>query len=644
MFKNLCLGMSLCLCGSAIFAQDTISKKPEALQEVFIDSKTELPRKNSGKVVTVITEDDLKNTSGQTVQEIINRVSGIEINGSRSNDGQNLGYYVRGGRNRQVVIMIDGVQLNDPSSIANDYDLRLVPSENIERIEILKGASSVLYGSGASTAVISITTKKASQAPIALAYTTSVGTNQSSEDQDYDIQEFTNYASVNGTLGSFFYNATYNNRFSKGLSALQSPDASVEFEEDVFDRYNARLNLGFNISDNIKISQFVSVEDFKTGYDGFGVDASNLAISRNIRTGGNFSWKYQNGIYVFNDNLSWIDREFRSDFPSKSSAKAYSMDNYLNHKFNTKFSGLVGLNINLSEYSSESIPFGGTGFEQTINEDEANFDIIDPYINAVYKTDFGLNLNAGARLNIHSTYDNKVVYNVNPSYNLQLGNDNNLKFLASYSTAYITPSLFQIFSPQFGNNELQPEDNRTLEGGVEYTKGQLRASAVYFNRQSENFIDFVTVNPETFEAQYQNIEDEFATQGVELEFSSKFAKVLNLTANVTYTNAETRFSARIPEFKGNVSLAYQATPRTFMSLSYQYNDDREDNFTNPATFASELVTLDSYGLLDFYVSHQLLQNVKFFAGLNNILNEEYEEIVGFQTRGRNARMGLSFKF
>ena len=641
MIKNLCLSLGLCLVGTAIFAQDTISTS-ESLKEVYIDSKTALPRKNSGKVVTVITAEDLKKTSGQTVQEVINRVAGIEINGARSNDGQNLGYYVRGGRNRQVVIMIDGVQVTDPSSISNDYDLRLVPSESIERIEILKGASSVLYGANASTAVISITTKKASDKKIALTYTTTIGSNQSTEDQDFDVNEYTNFVALNGTLGKFFYNATLNQRYVDGLSATTTVDNANRVEDD-FNRHNLRFNLGYNFNENITISQFVSKESFNAEYDNFDfTDADNLSISKNIRTGGHFKWKYKNGEYVFNDNMSFIEREFVSSFPSKSEAEVYTLDNYLNHRFNAKFSGLVGLNVNFSKYRSESIPFGGFDFEESLSDEDANFDIIDPYVNVLYKTDFGLTLNAGARVNIHSVYDTHVVFNVNPSYNVAFG-EANVKFLGSYSTAYITPSLFQVFSPQFGNEDLMPEENRTIEGGVEFTTGNLRASALYFNRQSTNFIDFVTVDPENFISQYQNIEDEFATQGVEVEFAATFNR-LTVNTNITYTNAENRFSARIPEIKANATLGYNISDKTFTSLSYQYNDEREDNFFNSDTFASEAVTLESYGLLDFYVSHQALKNLKIFAGMNNILNETYFEIYRFQTRGRNARVGVSLQF
>src|SRR5690606_20058336 len=99
-------------------------------------------RKNSGKVITKITSKDLEKLQGQSIAEIISRTAGVEINGVHSNAGQNLSYFIRGGRNRQVLVLIDGIQVTDGSQIANDYDLRLLNIDQVESIEILKGASS----------------------------------------------------------------------------------------------------------------------------------------------------------------------------------------------------------------------------------------------------------------------------------------------------------------------------------------------------------------------------------------------------------------------------------------------------------------------------------------------------------------------
>ncbi|MFC7358527.1 TonB-dependent receptor plug domain-containing protein [Jejudonia soesokkakensis] len=625
----------------------TFAQKAEILDSVYLDTKIPIARKNSGKVIATISAETLERSTGKTVAQLINEVSGIEINGSRSNDGQNLGYFVRGGRNRQVVIMVDGVQLNDPSQISNDYDLRLVPASSIETIEIIKGASSVLYGSGAATAVISITTKKASKRPIAATVTSTFGSNRSSENEDknYKFEEFTNYISVNGTLKKFFYNGNFSNRYVDGISAIAAPEGQDRFEADVFNRFDGRINLGYRFNNDITISQFFAFDKFKAGFDDFSfADAENRSITEQMKTGGHFEWKYAKGTYVFNDSFTWIEREIESSFPATYDSKSYTMDNYLTYNFSSTITGLVGLNYNNSKFNSFTIPFGETEFAQDIDEDTAKLHYIDPYINVTYISDFGLNLNAGARVNIHSIYDTHIVYNVNPSYNFGIG-ETNLKVLGSYSTAYITPSLFQLYDPLYGNENLLPEENRTIEGGLEFTlENDLRISAVYFNRNEDNFVDFVTVDPDLFIFQYRNIDETFEASGVEVEASKTFDFGLQLSANYTNTQADEKFALRIPEHKINAGVTYQYGNGTSIGVTYQYNSERTDSFFNSETFASENVILDSYGVLDLTLSTQITDNIKIFTGISNIFNSEYEELFRFQTRGRNIRSGFTLSF
>ena len=217
--------------------------------------------------------------------------------------------------------------------------------------------------------------------------------------------------------------------------------------------------------------------------------------------------------------------------------------------------------------------------------------------------------------------------------------------MAGYSTAYITPSLFQIFDPSFGNEALLPEENRTIEAGLEFTSiKSLRVSLVYFNREERNFVDFVMVNPDLFISQYQNISDIFTTSGVEVELSNRFGNKFQLTANYTFTDADTRFALRIPKHKVNANLLYTPSEKTTISLAYQFNDNREDQFFNPNTFAQERIILSSFGTTDFYASHRLHKNVKVTLNLTNLFDEDFQEIFGFSTRGRNVSLGLHLDF
>ncbi|WP_271764639.1 TonB-dependent receptor plug domain-containing protein [Aquimarina algiphila] len=640
MNKKMFFGAAFLLLGSyfAIGQEIQEDEKVNELEEVFIsDSKFGLKREQIGKVITKITAEELERSQGQSVATILSRAAGVIINGNGSAAGQERGVSVRGGRNRQVVIRVDGITVSDPSAISGDFDLRLLSVNQIQEIEILKGASSTLYGSGASAAVINIITKTESKKKISANFQSSIGTNQSQDDQDYDINDFVNLASVNGTVGKVNYLASLSNQFTDGLSAAEAEGA----ESDAFSKFNVYAKLGYKWDNNFKFHFFGNLDQYKNDFDAAaGIDGDNQFESQQLRAGSFWEFKYPNGSFTFTNSIATLERDLTaSGFPSKYESDVFTFDAYNKYNFNNTLYTVVGVNGSYSDFNLLSIPFGSSGLEETISDNEAEFDIIDPYVNVVYTSEFGLNVNAGARLNIHSVYGNEMVYNVNPSYTYKFG-DNYIKALSSYSTAYITPSLFQLYDVAFlsGNPDLSPEESTTIEGGVELShENKARVSVVYFNRESENFITF---DPTTFVN--INSVDDIKVDGVEVEISAKTVEdKLSVNANYTYTNIDKLDdNIRIPEHMVNASVGYQLNKKTYTSIRYQYNTERSD--TDFATFTP--VTLKEFGLLDFYISHKLMNNLTVYAAMNNITNEDYQEVFGFSTRGRNARIGFDLKF
>jgi len=610
----------------------------EQLDEVVItDSKFKLKRENSGKVITKITQNELKNLQGKSVAEIINATAGVEINGTRSNAGQNLSYYIRGGRNRQVLILIDGIAITDASQIANDYDLRLLNADQIESIEILKGASSTLYGSGAATAVINIKLKEASNNEVSANFRSVLGTNQSSTENNYTIEDFRNSVSVNGSLNKLSYLASFGNQYTDGLSSISNGT-----ESDAFNAINGNLKLGYQFSNAFKATVYGSFDNYKADFDDAfsGFDADNVSISKQNRIGLSSELAYNNGSLTINVANNTIDREIQSSYPTKFNAASYVADVFNRYNFSDTFYTVLGINVQENKMESFTVPFGSLGFEQSINPEEAQFTIIDPYANVVYVSDFGLHINAGARLNNHSEYGSHLVYNINPSFKKDT-NFGYIKGMASYGAAYITPSLYQLFEPTYGNVDLQPEENATIEIGAEVNlKDKATISVVYFSRNEKNFIDFVDLGGFVF--QYNNVDESFNASGIELTANYKFTKSLVLNTNATYTKVEDDLNLRIPELKANARLNYQVSDQTFLSLSYQFNDERRDLVFNSITFMNDDIAMRSYSLLDVYASHYLIKDkLKLFANVTNLFNENYVELFGYSTKGRNVNIGFN---
>lgn len=582
---------------------------------VVSDSRFELKRENSGKTIITITTEELQRNQGRTLAELINTKSGIEINGSRSNAGQNLSYLVRGGNNRQVLFLIDGIAISDPSQIAGDFDLKLVDLANVESVEILKGAASTLYGNGASTAVINIKTKQAGTDKISASFQSSIASNQSSDEDSYSIADFRNNLNVNGRLDKFSYLVGFGQQYTDGLSAV------IAEEEDPFNRINTNVNFGYQFSDRFSVNVLGYYDKFKADFDSSSPmgDNDNYSQSEQYRVTLSPEYRYGQGQLNINASFNEIQRDIYSEFPNSYKATSTVVDAYNRYNFNDQFYTILGVN-----YVRHNATLGA----------DTDFSTTDPYANVVWVSNFGLNLNLGGRWNNHSEYGSHFTYNFNPSYTLKL-DGSYLKFLGSYSSSYIAPTLPQLFGAFGANPDLKPEENQTLEAGVEFKSNIFRWSGLYFNREEENFIDYV-LGIETGQWSYTNIEDNFTVHGVELEAAYNPVNKLSITANYTFTENRDKVVLRIPKHKINTHVDYQLLPTTAFSLGYQYTGQRLD--TDFSTF--ENVNLKAFSLLNFAVNHQVSNQFTVFLNLDNITNENYQELVGYTTRGRNIRLGF----
>jgi vitamin B12 transporter len=647
MNKKNVLGMLLfCISSYGLAQQQIDSVKVEQLDEVVVtDSRFAIKKENSGKTIIKINAKELEQCQGQTIAQIINTKSGITINGSLSNAGQNLSTYVRGGQNRQVLVLIDGIAVSDPSQIENNFDLQLLAFDQIESIEILKGASSALYGNRASTAVINVTLKKPTESKIKVNMSSFIATNNSQEDSAIDFADFTNSVGFNGTLNRFNYLVNFSNTFTDGLSAIAPVEGAPDNNSDQFSKITGNIKLGYNLSKQFKISLYGNFDKYKTGFDdGFFVsDADNTLRSEQFRLGVAPKYTYKNGSININAAINSVKRDFESSFPTKFEAKSIVIDAYNKYKFSNEFYSIIGLNYINTNMDNFSIPFGASDFESTVDSDDANDNSIDPYINLTYLSDYGLNLNTGMRLNNHSEYGSHFIYNINPSYNFKV-NNTNLKLLSSYSTAFITPSLYQLFAPGFGNVELQPQKDATIEVGLDFGFSKaLNISVIYFNRKQEDFIDYVVTDFVTYEGEYQNLPETSKVNGVEIEFFYNPIKELDFIANYTFTEKKDGVLFRIPKHKLNANFNYSFCESTNASLSFQYNSERTSPFFNDDFTANRI--LESYSLVNLNVNHELIENrLKVFTGISNLFNTDYEELYHYSTLGRNMRLGLNLSF
>lgn len=590
---------------------------------VVTGTRFDTPIEKSGKVIYKITAEQISGMSGRTVADILNMLPGINVDGAYGTPGTNLEYSIRGGRNRHTLILVDGLPVTDPSSIANDYDLRLLNANAVEYIEVLKGSASTLYGTGAAAGVISIKLKEAVTETPEVTLAQSVGSFRSA-DTNADLQ---------GKAGKLSYLAAGAYAISEGISAAEDTDPNQVFGNDGFNRFSGRTKLKYSFSDQFSLAANFSYQRMLADYDdGAFLDADNEFDIRQVSYGIHPRLSHGMGSLELKVNFNRIKRGFISAFPSQQKGKNLQADLTNQFTISDKLKFIAGLQYQHFRFETSS------GEPEVTN--------VDPYVNLSADLFAGLSLNAGVRLNNHSEYGSNFIYSVNPSYLIDLSDENILKFFTSYSTAFVAPSLFQLFADFYGNTALEAEETESVEFGLSlYLSDKLTFNVEYFDRTEENAIDFVS----QFDNQgnfigggYANVAGKREISGIELDLSWRLAKPLNLAVHyASYNFGNPAQFYRIPDQKYGLTIQYTIKEATTLGLVHNHFGAREAAiFSDPF-----LVTMEGYDMVDFTISHSLFEGKLIFTGaVKNLLDEDFVGIYGFNTRPVNFNLGVTARF
>jgi vitamin B12 transporter len=632
--------------GTSLYAQKSPTQKKgiETLQEVVITAtKFNLKKENTGKVIHTITQKELEQNAGKTVIEILNTIAGIDVKGVNANASEPRSINIRGGRSRQVLVLIDGVPVTDQSAINQEFDLRLLAINQIESIEILKGASSTLYGSGAASAVINVILKKASEDTISGSFETSMGTNNTANSSESGLSDNNQNINVNGTLGAFNFLASYSITGVDGMSSAKSNTNTV-FENDSFYSKNGLLKLGYQINEKLTIASFLNFDEFDYDFDAgaFSDSDVNTGSQEQFRVGVQPQYTYAKGQVYLLASINSVERNLNSFNAFSNTLDSYqfngesiNLDLVNKYEFSSQFQLITG--VNYQEHSNNTItPFG------TIEKEIANFNTLDPYASVVYISNYGVSVNVGGRLNVHNVYGNQFVYDGNLAYSILKNEAATVKLLTSYSTAFIAPSLYQLYDGFSGNIDLKPETNETFEAGFDASfKNWIQFDAVYFNRKETDAIIF-----DNSSFKYGNGSSD--ASGFEATAKVMPTSFLTLNASYTYINRDKLegFNDYIPENKFVAGLDVTSFKNLFFNFTYR-NVGERTLFDRYGSFgaAGEDFILENYQVLDFMTNYKVLgDTVTFFAALTNILDEDYDDVLGYATRGRNYKVGVRLQF
>ena len=624
-----------------IAAQDSLAVTQQ-LDSVFLATKVKLDRRNSGQVSVQITQKELRLFNGFSLASVLNRVSGFEFNGSTGHPGQNIGMYVRGGGNRQVLVIIDGAVVSDPSQIATDFDLRLLPLSQIESIEIIKGAASVLYGSGAATAVISIITKKATKAGWTTELSHQLGTNRTADKTPFEGLMVARQMAVSGVEGDWQIRLDATQSRHSGLSAIIPKSDTPLVEQDVVIQRTIKTALRYRPKPNISMGQFVSYDVFDHDFDGFDYqDAPHKGKTQQLRSGGDFKWDYKKGTYAFNDQWNKTIRTVRFYQDTRYTGIGYNFDQYLSHHFGKKLSGVIGTQGGFASMSVEESNIGGE-WATSLATNTANYYFIDPYLNAHWQSDKGMALQAGIRHHWHQLYGPQWVYQINPSYRFNY-NNGQAKVFYTKSTAFIAPALYQLYDPIYGNSALLPEHDHTQELGLEVTQDKgFRWSAVYFKRNEKQRVDFLLLDPETYQYAYGNADGDRSVSGLESEFDLQLNEAFKMSAGYTFIAEENLL--RIPRHKLSADLDITINPSEQLRFQWLYSSKRLDRYYDTVSFSARDVFLPSYHWIDLLYQVVLTPQVRATITLSNILDGAAAPLYGYTPQGRNLKIDVAWRF
>ncbi len=613
------------MCTGLSNAQDSLSTT--YLKEVVTTgTRFDVPVEKSGKTIYKLTAEELERNAGKSLADLLNEVPGVQMDGNFGSPGTNVSYFVRGARNRQTLILIDGVPLNDPSSVNAEYDLRYLPVSQIESVEVLKGGLSTLYGTGAAAGVINIKLKEPGDEPLSGSLRAGIGSYKTYE-QD---------VTLGGTTGGWSYMVTGSNITSEGFSAAFNDDPNTTFDDDGFSRQNVLAKVGHHFTPAFVLDLSAAFERFRADYDDYEfTDAPNVQRFQQYRFGVHPKWTYGKGHVegrlVFNAN----ERTFESNFPADYDGRNLQAEVINQHRFSNVLQGLYGVNIQRLAFDEEGVVLGDT----------ARMSMVDPYVSLLAQWPSGLTIHAGARLNTHSVYGSKFVYNINPSYLFTAGEALSFKILASFSTSYITPSVYQLYSI-FGNRKLNPEETENFEAGFTVYGGtRWELNFTWFRRNELHPIDFVS----QFDSQgnyiggkYENLADERLVDGVELGMRYRLRQQVSAYINYSHINTDKPESFyRIPKEKWAAGLTLNPLPHGTIDVKYSYTGDRTLFDFN--SFSE--VTLDAYQLVDIFVSYGFANDrLTCYGAVNNLFDEDFIAVLGYTTRGRNYSMGVRYRF
>lgn len=605
------------------------------------------PIEQVGSSVSVITADDIERRQYRTVGEALQGVPGLHIVQSGSK-GSVTSVFSRGGNSNHTLVLLNGIEINDPGAPAGAFDFSTLTTENVERIEVIRGPQSGLYGSAALGGVINIITKKGEGA-----LRTSVRAELGS------LGTFNTAALADGSYAGIGYALSLSRQATDGSDITpQHLRGGFAEEEDGNENTALSLQLDTDLSDTLSAFTFGQYINSNADTDNsLPQDFNAVAKNQEIFLSGGLKGNFYGGAYrpvltlaytdytrVIIDHPDAANLNTNQESANEGTRSVAKLENFVtlgNHTLN-----LAG-EYKYEELEARGFRDFGFGFVQQLRSEA------DEYTTSFWLSDrvtFGERFFASAsvRYDNPENFGDEVTYTLTPGY---YHPETDTRLTASYGTGFKVPSLFERygFTPNSfgnafrGNPNLEPEESEGWEVGLEqgFLGGRIQTGLTYFDTDYENAI--ITVFLPSFDSTTTNV-NEFNAHGVESFIDVEISDALSARADYTFTVVDTQplrgGQSRRPRHKVHGTLDWQAMEDARLGLTVTW----VDLYRDVDRVSGGLIEGDNYTVVDLTGSKDIGPHFQVFGRVNNAFDAAYEPADGFEAPGREFLMGVKVTF
>ena len=612
---------------------------PKKLEDVVVTANY-IPQDKSkiGSAVTVISADDITRQQVQYLSDILRTVPGLAVNQSGGGFGTFTQIRIRGAQGNQTLVRLNGIELNDPSG-GSDYNFGNLLADDIERVEIIRGPQSSLYGSDAIGGVINIITKKGRQG---------LKLNGSAEAGSFGVYKVKGGFS-GGLQDKLDYRFNVSQFESKGISIAESgsePDGNKNLTLDttITARPVEMIEVGVT---GRRVEADLDTDGFQGGVGS--IDANQQTLTRQ-----NFGRAYAKlKLFADNEYLKW-NHQISVGYSEtrKNNLKNKAFSSYFNGR-NVKYAYQTNFLLDTPEFLQmhQALTFQLEHEKDTVNT-KSSFSTVNRHISTTsYVGEYQLDLLDRLALTGTIRYDDNdklfrdaTTYRGTLSYQLI---ETNSRLHASYGTGVKNPTLFELFgfSANYqGNPNLQPEKSKGWDIGIEQKlfDDKLVVDTTYYNNRISNLIagsGTTSVN----QAGINKIE------GIEVSLMAQLLS--NLDFNASYTWNSTRDAngvslVRRPKHiaSANLNYAFRLFDRDGnLNIGVKYNGKQTD-YKFDASFNRSIVQLNDYTLVNVAASYHVYKQLEVFARVENLLDEHYQEVYSYAAKGIAGYGGIRFSF